>query len=135
MLRFTAKLMGLSHKFPRHWYATAASPLAPIVEELGGIQPELLPGYRIKVIDGNSLAASEHRLEVLRTVEGGPLPGKSLVVLDPVLMLAIDQFPCEDAYTQERALLPKVLQTIEARDVWIGDRNLCKEWIFSWCCA
>lgn len=80
---------------------------------------------------------------VLRSIEGGPLPGKSLVVLDPILMLAIDQFPIEDAYTQERALLPKVLQTIEARDVWIGDspspvgdaarrsslreRNLCKE--------
>ncbi|MEH2051092.1 hypothetical protein [Nostoc sp.] len=40
--------------------------LAPLVEELGGKQPEILPGYRIKIIDGNNLAATEHRLSVLR---------------------------------------------------------------------
>jgi hypothetical protein len=106
-------------------FYTGSIQLAPIIEELAGKQPEILPGYRVKVIDGNNLAASEHRLSVLRHVEGGPLPGKSLVVLDPVLMLAIDQFPCEDAYTQERALLSEVLPTVEARDVWVGDRNLC----------
>jgi hypothetical protein len=48
-----------------------------------------------------------------------------LVVLDPILMLAIDEFPCEDAYTNERALFDEVLKTVEARDVWIGDRNFC----------
>jgi hypothetical protein len=71
------------------------------------------------------LGATQHRLSVLRDVAGGPLPGKSLVVLDPILMLAIDEFPCEDAYTSERALFDEVLATVEARDVWVGDRNFC----------
>ncbi len=53
--------------------------------------------------------------------------GKSLVVLDPVLGLAIDIFPCEDGYTQERALLSEVLATVEAGDLWIGDRNFCTQ--------
>lgn len=97
----------------------SSSQLAPIVEELGGKQPQILPGYRIKVVDGNSLGATEHRLSVLQSAAGA-LPGKSLVVLDPVLMLAIDQFPCEDAYTQERALLDEVIKTVEARDVWVS---------------
>ena len=50
-------------------------------------------------------------------------PGKSLVVLDPVLGLAIDIFPCEDGYVQERALLSEVLTTVAAGDLWIGGRR------------
>ena len=53
------------------------------------------------------------------------MPGKSLVVLDPSLMLAIDVFPCEDGHAQERSLLPQVLATVESDDVWIADRNFC----------
>jgi len=34
-------------------------------------------------------------------------------------------FPCEDAYTQERALLEQVREGVEAKEVWVGDRNFC----------
>ncbi len=65
-------------------------------------------------------------------VGSAPLPGQSLAVLDPQLRLAIDYFPCEDAYTQERAILTQIGKTVEAKDVWIGDRNLCTQlFIFS----
>jgi IS4 transposase len=103
---------------------TAAS-LTEVIRELGGALPDLLPGYRVKILDGNCLAKTEHRLKELRTVAAGPLPGKALVVLDPALLLAIDVFPCEDGHTQERALLPRVLATVAANDVWIEDRNFC----------
>jgi hypothetical protein len=102
-----------------------AAHLTAVVRELGGALPDLLPGLRVKILDGNCLAKTEHRLQELRTVAAGPLPGKSLVVLDPTLMLAIDVFPCEDGHTQERALLDQVLATVEANDVWIEDRNFC----------
>jgi IS4 transposase len=102
-----------------------AADLTAVIAELGGALPDLLPGYRVKILDGNCLAKTEHRLQELRTVAAGPLPGKSLVVLDPALMLAIDVFPCEDGHTQERALLDQVLATVEANDVWIEDRNFC----------
>ena len=68
---------------------------------------------------------------VLRNTQAGPNPGKSLVVLDPALGLAIDIFPCEDGHTQERALLSEVLATVEAGDLWIGDRNFCTQHGFS----
>ncbi|MTJ50818.1 transposase, partial [Dolichospermum sp. UHCC 0259] len=122
---FYSKINGIEPQVSQALLRYSSNQLAPIVEELGGKQPEILPGYRIKIIDGNNLAATEHRLSVLRNVEGGPLPGKSLVVIDPVLMLAIDQFPIEDAYTQERAIFNEVLETTVARDVWVGDRNFC----------
>ena len=103
----------------------SASAVAPIVEEMGGTLPPLLPGYRIKILDGNCLEATEHRIRELRGTTAGPLPGKSLVVLDPSLKLMVDVFPCEDGYTQERALLDEVLPTVQAGDCWIEDRNFC----------
>jgi hypothetical protein len=57
--------------------------LAPLIEQLGGNRDPWLSGYRVKIIDGNCLEASEHRLEVLRGVEAGALPGKSLAVYAP----------------------------------------------------
>ena len=104
---------------------STALDLATIIHSLGGERPEPLPGYRVKILDGNGLGATEHRLEVLLDTRAGALPGKSLVVLEPALGLATDIFPCEDGHAQERSLLPEVLDTVEAGDLWIGDRNFC----------
>lgn len=81
-----------------------------IIREMKGTHLSWLPGYKVKLLDGNCIEATEHRLEVLRETTAGALPGKSLVVFDPETELAIDVFPCEDAYTQERALLGEVLK-------------------------
>jgi hypothetical protein len=122
---FYSKLNGIEPQVSQALVRHSAQELGAVIEELGGNLPAQVPGYRVKIIDGNALGATEHRLEVLRDVVSGPLPGKSLVVLDPSLMLAIDEFPCEDAYTQERALLEQVLETVEVKDLWIADRNFC----------
>jgi hypothetical protein len=103
----------------------SAEVITPIIEEMGGALPPLLPGYRVKILDGNCIEATEHRIRELRRTAAGPLPGKSLVVLDPSSKLLVDVFPCEDGYTQERALLEQVLPTVEAGDCWIEDRNFC----------
>ncbi len=103
----------------------SAREMKTIIEEVGGQRPELLPGYRINILDGNGLGATEHRLSVLLNTGAGANPWKSLVVLDPDLGLATDIFPCEDGHAQERSLLPEVLDTVEASDLWIGDRNFC----------
>ena len=103
----------------------AAKEAAVALRALNGEQEPALPGYRVKLLDGNCLASSQKRIKELRGLKAGPLPGKSLVVLDPVLRLPLDVFPCEDGYTQERALLQDVLPTVTAGDVWIADRNFC----------
>lgn len=102
-----------------------ADAVTPIIDKMGGALPPLLPGYRVKILDGNCLEATEHRIRELRQTAAGPLPGKSLVVLDPSLKLIIDVFPCEDGHAQERALLEQVLPTVQANDCWIEDRNFC----------
>jgi hypothetical protein len=40
-------------------------------------------------------------------------------------MLVTDIVPCEDAHTQERALIDRILPLVRARDVWVADRNFC----------
>ena len=55
----------------------------------------------------------------------GPLPGQTLVVLDPDCRLIVDAFPCQDGHAQERSLLTDVVDSMEAKEVWIGDRNFC----------
>ena len=102
-----------------------ASELGQLIQQMGGQQPPLLPGYQVRILDGNALAATDHRLQVLRTVAGAPLPGKSLVVLDPQLRIAVDIFPCEDGHAQERRLFGQVLASVQPGQLWIADRNMC----------
>lgn len=119
------KLNGIEPQVSRALVRETAERLRPVLRECQGFLPPLLPGYRTKILDGNCLAATEHRLKELRSIASGPLPGKSLVVLDPAAMQAIDVFPCEDGHAQERSLLDDVLETVELDDLWIADRNFC----------
>jgi IS4 transposase len=105
-------------------HATAAR-LAPVIDAMSGARSDWLPGYRVRILDGNHLAGTEHRLKELRTTRAGALPGHALVVLDPQQMLATDVVLCEDGHAQERSLLDQVLEIVAARDLWIADRNFC----------
>jgi DDE family transposase len=103
----------------------SAQRCAPLVRDLEGSREAWLPGYRIKIVDGNHLGAREHRLAETRSRSAAPLPGLILAVLDPALMMVVDVLLCEDGHAQERSLFPELLQQVEANDVWIADRNFC----------
>jgi hypothetical protein len=119
------KLNGIEPNISADLVRYAAEQVEPIIKALGGTVPSPLPGLRILLLDGNCIEKTEHRIKELRSIAAGPLPGKSLVVYDPVLRLPVDVFPCEDGHAQERSLLKKVLLTIKSDDVWIADRNFC----------
>src|SRR3954451_17788567 len=112
---------GVSAELVRH----PARTLGPVIAAMGGERAAWLPGYPIKILDGNHLAGTEHRLKELRTTGAGAPPGHALVVLNPRAMLVADVFPCEDGHAQERSLLDQVLETIRSGEVWIADRNFC----------
>jgi DDE family transposase len=103
----------------------AAEQAAPLIDALDARLPPWLPGFRCLILDGNHLSATEHRLKALRTTWEAPLPGTALVVLDQEQMLASDVFLTEDGHAQERSLLPAVLASVKARDLWLADRNFC----------
>jgi IS4 transposase len=104
---------------------SVAARLASVIDAMKGARPDWLPGYRTRILDGNHLPGSEHRLKELRTIRAGALPGHALVVLDPRLMLATDVVLCEDGHAQERSLLDQILAMVAAKDLWIADRNFC----------
>jgi IS4 transposase len=104
---------------------SVAARLAPVIDSMNGARPDWLPGYRTRILDGNHLPGSEHRIKELRTIRAAALPGHALVVFDPRLMLATDVVLCEDGHAQERSLLNQILEMVAARDFWIADRNFC----------
>ena len=97
----------------------AALPAAPTDQPVAGL--------RLRTLDGNFLAGTDHRLGCLRGSGAAALPGMSLVVRDGGTGLLTDIIPCEDAYTNERALHPRVLALVEPDDLWLGDRNFCTD--------
>jgi DDE family transposase len=119
------KLNGLETHTSAALVRYSAAVLTPLIEQLDGQRAPWLPGYRVKIIDGNCIEASERRLKALREVQGGALPGKSLVVYEPAHGLVTDVFPCEDGHAQERSMLGLVLETVQVNDLWIQDRNFC----------
>lgn len=119
------KLQGIELNTAAALVRYSSESLRPVIEQLGGGCGSWLSGYRIKIIDGNCLEASEHRLKPLRALNAGPLPGKSLVVFDPALGLVTEVFPCADGHAQERSLLGEVLPTLQPGELWLHDRNFC----------
>lgn len=119
------KLQGVEPCVSRELVRDTADRMRGIIDHTGGRLSAWVVGYQVKILDGNHHPRTERRLKELRTMNAAPLPGKTLVVLDPLRMLAIDAFPCEDGHAQERSLLPQVLQTVEKDDLWVADRNFC----------
>jgi hypothetical protein len=119
------KLQGVEPQVAQALIRESSARLAPVIKALRAELPALLPRYRVKILDGNHLAGTEHRLTETRTLNSSPLPGQALVVLDPQLRLVLDVIPCEDAHAQERSLLQEVLPSFAAPDLVIADRNFC----------
>jgi hypothetical protein len=105
--------------------AYAGRELGACLQQMPSPPPPLLPGYRVRVLDGNPLAGTEHRVKELRRYRAAVLPGHALVFYDPQWEVATEVIPCEDAYTQERSLLPEVVPMVAKRDCIVADRNFC----------
>jgi hypothetical protein len=119
------KLNGAETQVCRALVRDTAESLAQIVAALGPRRKPQLAGYRTRIIDGNHLTSTDHRLKALRGTKSGPLPGQALAVLDADRMLIVDLFPCADGEAQERRIFPEVIPTARERDLWIADRNFC----------
>ena len=122
---FYDKLNGIEPKVSAAFVAEHAKRMKSISDQLHASLLPLVEGYTSRIVDGNALAASEHRLEVLRDIRSGPLPGKSLVILDFERDLVTEMIPCEDGHAQERSLFDKLLGQVHEGELWIADRNFC----------
>jgi IS4 transposase len=119
------KLKRMEPQIPAALVRYSAEELLPCVKAMGSQAPPLLSGYRVRVLDGNHLTGTEHRIFELRRFRSATLPGQALVFYDPRYGLITDVVPCEDAHAQERSLLKQALACIARRDCILADRNFC----------
>lgn len=117
------KVNGTEPALVRALVAGSAQRLAPVMAVLQRGRPVLAPGWRVRILDGSHLAASERRIKPLRGYRGAALPGQSLVVFDPDSALVVDMVPAEDAHVQERLLVPALLPQAQCGELWMADRN------------
>ena len=96
-----------------------------ILREITPPQAELFPGYRLRIVDGNKIAATDRRLKVLREQNAAPLPGFALVVFEPAWNLITHTVLCRDGHAQERKLFPQLVELVQPGDLWLEDRNFC----------
>jgi hypothetical protein len=83
----------------------AARRLGPVTRAAGGAAPDPPPGYRAEAPDGDHLGNTQRRLKPPRAVAAGPLPGQTLVALDPAPGSAVDVIPGADGHARERPRL------------------------------
>jgi len=119
------KLHGIEAAVAAQLVRHTAGHFQPLIQEIGGALPEPVPGYQMHVLDGNNIAASEHRLGETRGNSAAPLPGKSLCVFQPAYQLVTHIVLCEDGHAQERSLVDPILDLVEKDSLWVADRNFC----------
>jgi hypothetical protein len=119
------KLNGISPATSARLVREAGRACAQAIEQMGGAKAPWLEGYRVRILDGNCLAGTEHRIGELRSLRAGALPGKALVVYAHEWGCVTDAVPCEDGHAQERALIHAVLPIVQPGELWIEDRNFC----------
>ena len=120
------KLNGLETAVSQAVVAETAVSMAEILASLpADSAAEPVAGLRLRILDGNALAGTDHRITCLRGCGAAALPGRSLVVRDSRTGLLTHIVPCEDAYTSERSLYADILPLVEPHDLWLADRNFC----------
>ena len=124
---FYDKLAGTDPEVAAALVRHSGQEFGAVLEQMGGgaLASAPLPGWKVRILDGNCPAATERRLKELRPIEDRPLPGKALAVLDPERMLILDALPWEDGHASERALVEQVFPWVRPKEVWIADRNFC----------
>lgn len=103
----------------------SAQQVQPVIRAMHASHPSWIPGLRIKILDGNQLAGTEHRLPELRATWAAALPSKALVILEQATMTISNVFLTEDGHASEWTLLDDVAEKIRAYDLMLADRNLC----------
>lgn len=117
------KLNGTETQVTEALVSESGRRMAQLIDRMQAPLAPLVSGYQTWILDGNHLAATEHRLKELRSIGGGPLPGLALVVYDANRGLIHKTYLCEDGHAQERRPLVELLGELEPGGVWIADRN------------
>lgn len=119
------KIAGIELPVSEALVRDTAQNMIEVLREIQSPAPELFPGYRLRIVDGNKIAATDRRLKALREQSAAPLPGFALVVFEPAWNLITHTVLCRDGHAQERRLFPELVKLVQSGDLWLEDRNFC----------
>jgi hypothetical protein len=126
------KLQGIEPQVSRALVRETADDLLKVIQYMPNAQQKpAVPGYKTRIIDGNHLAGTEHRIEELRVLGAAALPGHCIPILDPDHRLMLDVLLCEDAHAHESTLFPQIIELAKPGEVWIGDRNFGSQFMMT----
>src|SRR4051794_24065733 len=92
------KLQGIETPVSAEMVRYTAGRLLPVQRLVHGPHLPWVDGYHVRILDGNHLAATEHRLKETRKEAAAPLPGQALVLFDPEVDLITDVLLEEDGH-------------------------------------
>jgi hypothetical protein len=120
------KLAGIEPQVCERMVSATGGEMAALLSQMGvRLQSQQLAGYDVRVVDGNYLAGTEHRLAELRRLGAAALPGMTLCIYDPQCQLVRAVVACQDGHANERSLVDRVVPHVEAGQCWVADRNFC----------
>lgn len=74
------KLSGIELGVTQALVRETSNDLVSLIQAMGGEHLCLLPGYRLKIVDGTCLAATDHRLDAIRVFAAKANPCKAIVI-------------------------------------------------------
>ena len=117
------KLQGIELAVSEALVRETAVDIKAIIEGMNATLDGPLPGYDVRIVDGNHLAGTDHRIQELRGLGDAPLPGHTVAVLNPHVELIEDLIACEDGHANQKPLYRFLLDRIRCGQCWIADRD------------
>ena len=117
------KLNGIELEVSQALVRETAVDIKAIIEAMNATLEGPLPGYDVRIADGNHLAGTDHRLQELRDLADAPLPGHTVAVLNPHVEVIEDLIACEDGHANQKPLYVLLLEQVQRGQCWIADRD------------
>lgn len=117
------KLSGIEPAVSEALVQDTAADLGAIIDRMDAAVPGPLRGFDVRIVDGNHLQGTHHRLKELRRVGDAALPGHTLSVLNPQRQLIEKVVVCPDGHANQKPLFGRLLSEVERGQCWIADRD------------
>lgn len=107
--------------------STTASNMIACGREMRVLQPPLIPGYDCRILDGNVLAGTEHRIKELRRTNAAALPGRSVSFYNFQYRMIDDVVLDKNGHAQDKSQIDAVITRIKPGECIIADAGFCTQ--------
>jgi IS4 transposase len=117
------KLKGVEPTVCQSLVQRIADDAGELIQHLQTVRVEPIPGYRLRIADGNVLRRSERRLAELKGTDIAALPGRTIALYEYATNLVSRLVISEDAHASERKLMLDLLPHVQAGDLLMADSS------------